>query len=185
MADTGDCIVEEWLRSLGLVIYTQSFLDNGYDDLEICKQIGEPDLDAIGVIRPEQRAILLQAVRILKEEGGTAVYFTLEDGKSQENFTDGDDDSVFADVGSFTSPPPSPVKQKRVGVVQRLSQAQRLETHEEGKCALLIYPKVQLKLLLRDKLLEDGINLAACPYTGPVSIALELHVYLISVLYFD
>ncbi|XP_064612613.1 SAM and SH3 domain-containing protein 1-like isoform X2 [Liolophura sinensis] len=167
MADTGDCIVEEWLRSLGLVIYTQSFLDNGYDDLEICKQIGEPDLDAIGVIRPEQRAILLQAVRILKEEGGTAVYFTLEDGKSHENFTDGDDDSVFADVGSFTSPPPSPVKQKRVGIVQRLSQAQRLETQEEGKCALLIYPKVQLKLLLRDKLLEDGINLAACPYTGP------------------
>ena len=71
-------IVENWLRSLGLVQYTQAFLDNGYDDLEVCKQIGPADLDAIGVRRPDHRGDVLHAVRRLLEHGGTAVYFTLD-----------------------------------------------------------------------------------------------------------
>ena len=37
--------VEDWLRSLGLIQYTQSFLDNGYDELDICKEMGEEDYD--------------------------------------------------------------------------------------------------------------------------------------------
>ena len=45
--------VDEWLRSLGLLNYVQAFIDNGYDDLDICKQIGDEDLDAIGVINSE------------------------------------------------------------------------------------------------------------------------------------
>ncbi|XP_076466239.1 uncharacterized protein LOC143297702 [Babylonia areolata] len=72
-------IVEDWLRSLNLVHYTQAFIDNGYDDLEVCKQIGEADLDAINVRKPSHREKLLQAVQVLREEGGTAVYFTLEE----------------------------------------------------------------------------------------------------------
>lgn len=32
-------IVVEWLKSLHLAQYAESFLDNGYDDLEICKQV--------------------------------------------------------------------------------------------------------------------------------------------------
>ena len=72
-------IVEDWLRSLNLVHYTQSFIDNGYDDLEVCKQIGEDDLDAIDVRKPSHREALLKAVQVLREEGGTAVYFTLEE----------------------------------------------------------------------------------------------------------
>lgn len=32
-------IVSEWLRSLHLAQYAESFVDNGYDDLEICKQV--------------------------------------------------------------------------------------------------------------------------------------------------
>ena len=72
-------IVENWLRTLDLVYYTQAFIDNGYDDLEVCKQIGEDDLNAIGVLETPHRDLILQAVKTLKEQGGTAVYFTLEE----------------------------------------------------------------------------------------------------------
>lgn len=79
MASERNNIVEDWLRSLNLVHYTQAFIDNGYDDLEVCKQIGEADLDAINVRKPSHREKLLHAVQVLREEGGTAVYFTLEE----------------------------------------------------------------------------------------------------------
>ena len=71
-------IVVDWLRSLNLLHYTQAFLDNGYDDLEVCKQIGSVDLDAIDVRNQLHREALLNAVKVLREEGGTNVYFTLE-----------------------------------------------------------------------------------------------------------
>jgi hypothetical protein len=71
-------IVECWLRSMGHVQYTQAFLDNGYDDLEVCKQIGNPDLDAIGVMKLQHRKDLLRGVKTLREKGGTHVYFILE-----------------------------------------------------------------------------------------------------------
>ncbi|XP_070190679.1 SAM and SH3 domain-containing protein 1-like isoform X2 [Littorina saxatilis] len=79
MAEERTNIVEDWLRSLNLVHYTQDFIDNGYDDLEVCKQIGEDDLDAIDVKKPSHRDKLMRAVQVLREEGGTAVYFTLEE----------------------------------------------------------------------------------------------------------
>lgn len=69
--------VEDWLRSLGLIHYTQPFLDNGYDELEICKEIGKEDLDAIGVTNFKDRTDILNAVARLKQSG-TAVYFVLE-----------------------------------------------------------------------------------------------------------
>ena len=78
-------IVEEWLRNLNLVRYTQSFLDNGYDDLEICKQIGHPDLDAIGVHRLHHRLMILEAVKTLREQGGAVVYFTLENPEDNQD----------------------------------------------------------------------------------------------------
>ncbi|XP_041062606.1 sterile alpha motif domain-containing protein 5-like [Carcharodon carcharias] len=76
----GTNIVLEWLKSLKLSQYTESFMDNGYDDLEVCKQIGEPDLDAIGVEVPRHRKLIKAAVARLceEEETGTVVYFTLE-----------------------------------------------------------------------------------------------------------
>lgn len=70
-------IVCEWLRALGLAQYAESFLDNGYDDLEICKQVGDPDLDAIGVINPQHRHKLLKSIRQLREKGAASVYFML------------------------------------------------------------------------------------------------------------
>ncbi|KFB35811.1 AGAP004106-PA-like protein [Anopheles sinensis] len=75
-------IVCEWLRALGLGQYAESFLDNGYDDLEICKQVGDPDLDAIGVQNPAHRSKLLKSVRLLREKGAASVYFQLNDPKS-------------------------------------------------------------------------------------------------------
>ena len=69
--------VEDWLRSLGLIHYTQAFLDNGYDELEICKEMGREDLDAIGVTNFKDRTDILNDVERLKQSG-TAVYFVLE-----------------------------------------------------------------------------------------------------------
>jgi len=82
-------VVETWLQTLGFHQYTQAFVDNGYDDLEVCRQIGDPDLDAIGVTAADDREGLLTAVRQLQESvtggtdaavtsGVTPVYFTLE-----------------------------------------------------------------------------------------------------------
>ena len=74
--------VEDWLRSLGLLTYTEAFIDNGYDDLDICKQIGDEDLDAIGVINAKDRRDILNSVKLLRDKGVNAVYFQLEDEQS-------------------------------------------------------------------------------------------------------
>jgi len=58
--------VESWLESLGLQRYTQAFVDNGYDDLDVCRQIGQLDLDAIGVTTQDDRVRLLAAVSELQ-----------------------------------------------------------------------------------------------------------------------
>ena len=38
-------VLEFWLSSLDMRGYHQSFLDNGYDDLEICKKVRDDDDD--------------------------------------------------------------------------------------------------------------------------------------------
>ncbi|XP_065354099.1 uncharacterized protein LOC135948654 [Calliphora vicina] len=81
-------IVCEWLRALGLAQYAESFLDNGYDDLEICKQVGDPDLDAIGVENPSHRHKLLKSIRQLREKGAASVYFMLNDPNSLAGSTE-------------------------------------------------------------------------------------------------
>lgn len=79
-------IVCEWLKALGLSQYAPSFLDNGYDDLEICKQVGDPDLDAIGVKQPAHRHRLLKSVRLLREKGAASVYIQINDPSSAIDF---------------------------------------------------------------------------------------------------
>ena len=146
-------IVEEWLRSLNLVHYTQAFIDNGYDDLEICKQIGEPDLDAIGVLKPSHRKEILNAVTTLKEEGGTAVYFTLEESALHQN---GYEDYVSREkIQIYTDQPPP--------------QSPVLDEYEEGRRALITYPRLQLKRMLKERLAKNNINLLEPPYTITVS----------------
>ena len=60
-------------------------MDNGYDDLETVKQIGPDDLDAIGVASLHDRAFILDAVRVLREQGAAWVYLLL--GKNCQHFT--------------------------------------------------------------------------------------------------
>jgi len=70
-------IVVEWLHFLQLGHYAPDFLDNGYDDLETVKRVGPEDLDAIGVVSVHHRAFLLDAVRVLREQGAAWVYLLL------------------------------------------------------------------------------------------------------------
>lgn len=96
----GSNIVCEWLKALGLSQYSSSFLDNGYDDLEICKQVGDPDLDAIGVQNPSHRHKLLKSIRLLREKGAASVYFQLKDPNATYDF-DGlerDDSPLLIDL---------------------------------------------------------------------------------------
>ena len=96
-------IVEDWLKSMHLSRYFQAFVDNGYDDLEVCKQIGHPDLDAIGVRQVSHRKAILSAVLTLREQGGTHVYFTLENPADQEYQGQGQSYVVSTESCSNTS----------------------------------------------------------------------------------
>lgn len=216
-------IVVEWLRSLHLGQYSESFIDNGYDDLEICKQVGDPDLDAIGVFNPIHRSRLLQSVRTLREEGAASVYFTLEEtvaaasvnssqpilftSHHQHHHLNEDEQCLCDNVsarssrGSSTGPPSSlgslqvqtqanvtntgqcvkdvlryggnsPVPSSSGGSGQELAAvagARYVDEYEEGKAELVKIPRVQLKVLLREKLQQDGIRLSFQPYSTTVS----------------
>ncbi|XP_069358192.1 uncharacterized protein SKIP isoform X4 [Maniola hyperantus] len=143
---TGNIVIE-WLRSLHLGQYSESFIDNGYDDLEICKQVGEPDLDAIGVLNPAHRQRLLHSVRILREEGAAAVYFTLEEAAAAR-------DSCRCEE--------EPRKEQATVSIEPAKYA---DEYEEGKAELVKIPRIQLKRLLRERLAQDGIRLSLQPYS--------------------
>ncbi|XP_061327487.1 SAM and SH3 domain-containing protein 1-like isoform X4 [Pezoporus flaviventris] len=150
-------IVYEWLKTLQLPQYAESFVDNGYDDLEVCKQIGDPDLDAIGVAVPHHRRRIHEAVRRLKEADETAagLYFTLE-----------------------PQPPPRPAApgtgrcprrvagqdEARRGADPRHRPGGRRRAGGGG--GLTAYPRLKLKIMIRDKLIRDGINLSKPPYSN-------------------
>ncbi|XP_071405461.1 SAM and SH3 domain-containing protein 1-like isoform X5 [Pithys albifrons albifrons] len=148
-------IVYEWLRTLQLPQYAESFVDNGYDDLEVCKQIGDPDLDAIGVAVPHHRRRIHEAVRRLKEADETAagLYFTLEP----------------------QPPPPPPAAgrcSRRVGGPEEPRRGALPRTRPGGRRGaaggggLTAYPRLKLKIMIRDKLIRDGINLSKPPYSN-------------------
>ncbi|XP_077031654.1 SAM and SH3 domain-containing protein 1 isoform X7 [Agelaius phoeniceus] len=147
-------IVYEWLKTLQLPQYAESFVDNGYDDLEVCKQIGDPDLDAIGVAVPHHRRRIHEAVRRLKEadERAAGLYFTLEP----------------------PPPPPAPAgrcprraggpEEPRRGAAPRARPGGRRGAAGGG--GLVAYPRLKLKIMIRDKLIRDGINLSKPPYSN-------------------
>uniref|UniRef100_A0A673LBJ4 Sterile alpha motif domain-containing protein 5 n=1 Tax=Sinocyclocheilus rhinocerous TaxID=307959 RepID=A0A673LBJ4_9TELE len=156
MMNNGPTIVYEWLKTLQLCQYVESFVDNGYDDLEVCKQIGDPDLDAIGVFTPHHREKVLRAVERLRDEDkkmAPGLYFTLEP------------------LPHGTCPQISYCKQKctkswvnstwdrpRIGLSNDIKA---LEKDKEP----VVYPKLKLKIMIRDKLVKDGIDLSKMPYS--------------------
>lgn len=152
-------IVYEWLKALQLPQYAESFVDNGYDDLEVCKQIGDPDLDAIGVLAPAHRRRILEAVRRLREQDAAAagLYFTLE-----------------------PQPPPAPPGPPAAafstgrrgepygGPAQGTRGDPRSQTTAPLGRELVSYPKLKLKIMIRDKLVRDSIHLSKPPYSRKV-----------------
>ncbi|XP_049917998.1 SAM and SH3 domain-containing protein 1 isoform X2 [Epinephelus moara] len=156
----GPNLVLEWLSKLHLSQYVESFIDNGYDDLEVCKQIGEPDLDAIGVHIQYHRHRLLTAVHRLKDEDEQKTpgyYFTLEpldpstcNHSAHSNRGD--------DLRSMRS------KAQTIGI-HKASCPGNHDPRFTDCNDFVTYPKLKLKVLLRDKLAKDGINLGEAPYT--------------------
>ncbi|MCI4395828.1 hypothetical protein PGIGA_G00196500 [Pangasianodon gigas] len=145
MMSTGPSIVYEWLKTLQLCQYAEAFVDNGYDDLEVCKQIGDPDLDAIGVFIPHHRQRIHDAVTRLKNEdkqAASGLYFTLEplipSLRGSRSWTD-------------------QIEMTCTGSHRNLTLRNR---------ELVVYPKLKLKIMIRDKLIRDGINLARPPYSN-------------------
>lgn len=184
-------IVAEWLRSLHLGQYAESFIDNGYDDLEICKQVGDPDLDAIGVFNPVHRSRLLQSVKTLREEGAASVYFTLEESAAvhEECLCDNvsarssrtssgrcSDKEAVASTARHLPGTTSPGASSSAESAQELTKY--LDEYEEGKAELVKIPRIQLKLLLRDKLTQDGIRLSCQPYSTSVRTIILYHCLL-------
>ncbi|XP_052239560.1 uncharacterized protein LOC127850513 isoform X2 [Dreissena polymorpha] len=159
-------IVENWLKSIELEKYTEHFIDNGYDDLEICKQIGAEDLDAINVDDADKDKIL-NAVRELKEKGGCGVYLTLENEQTS-NARDTRAhvpirptlDNLLSDV-----PPPTPDDGVTNGSQYTVNGGQSLGVYDVQH-NIVIYPKYHLTLILRDKVFEDHVDLASPPYTA-------------------
>lgn len=66
--------ISSWLHFLQMDQYLSEFIDNGYDDLETAKKIGIEDLEAIGVEDPHHKMFILDAVRVLREQGAAWVY---------------------------------------------------------------------------------------------------------------
>ncbi|KAM9019081.1 SAM and SH3 domain-containing protein 1-like isoform 5-T5 [Ara ararauna] len=150
-------IVYEWLKTLQLPQYAESFVDNGYDDLEVCKQIGDPDLDAIGVAVPHHRRRIHEAVRRLKEADETAagLYFTLEPQPSPRPAPPGTGRCPRRVAGQ---------DETRRGADPRHRNGGRRRAGGGG--GLTAYPRLKLKIMIRDKLIRDGINLSKPPYSN-------------------
>ncbi|XP_026173901.1 SAM and SH3 domain-containing protein 1a isoform X2 [Mastacembelus armatus] len=166
MTSNGPVIVYEWLKTLQLAHYVESFVDNGYDDLEVCKQIGDPDLDAIGVYIPHHRQRIHDAVRRLKEESketASGLYFTLEPMPPvAEIYTSHMVDHYESKLrGSKSWTEPSGDRVGRNGGYMGAQRNLTLGNRRE----MVIYPKLKLKIMIRDKLIRDGINLAKPPYS--------------------
>ncbi|XP_064114715.1 uncharacterized protein LOC135220969 isoform X5 [Macrobrachium nipponense] len=182
-----ETIVTEWLKSLHMEQYSESFIDNGYDDLEICKQIGAPDLDAIGVVNPGHRNALLGAVMMLREEGAASVYFTVEEAQlaSREHALThnpprggprGGRSSRSSrgsrGSGSTASTPgegplhsiPMPL----ASAASNTTPSRYLDAYEAGRAELVRLPHTQLSGLLKERLVQDAVDLATHPYTTQI-----------------
>jgi len=99
-------------------------------------------------------------VRTLREEGAASVYFTLEESAAIQ------EECKYTAAKECASSP----GHSSGSSTQELQQV-HYDEYEEGKAELVRIPKLQLKLLLKDKLLQDGIRLSSQPYTTQVRTA--------------
>lgn len=172
-----ETIVEEWLKSLQMEQYADSFIDNGYDDLEICKQIGAPDLDAIGVVNPGHRTALLNAVLLLREEGAASVYFTVEEAQlaardhsalRNSSGSRGRSSRSSRGSGSTASTPGDAPPSVALPLNASTTPARYMDAYEAGRAELVRLPHTQLSGLLKERLTQDAVDLATHPYTTQV-----------------
>lgn len=168
----GSSIISEWLRSLGLQQYSSAFYDNGYDELELCKLIKDEDLDAIGVSNSLHRKIILDSVSVLKCEGATSVYFTLEEVNRAR---------AAANARQSTTTPTGPTRELIYDVSPRSSSQgsafQRPtpmanQNHRNGAYAQTSFPNspgitlpVSISDLVRRKLDMERVVITSPPYT--------------------
>ena len=96
--------VRDWLRYLKLGDYSDSFIDNGYDDLETVKLIQREDLEAIGVMRKDQQEYIQASVKVLKERGAAWVYLLdFEPDDASEDRIESDNDYCASDKYAYGS----------------------------------------------------------------------------------
>ena len=88
-------VIKNWLKFLDVDEYSDSFIDNGYDDLETVKLIERKDLEAIGVVKKDHQDYLLASVQILRENGAAWVYLLYDDTleKSSEDCYSGSENT--------------------------------------------------------------------------------------------
>ena len=97
-------IVSVWLKFLNIEEYTEQFIDNGYDDLETVKLMGEEDLKAIGIDNHKDEEMILLSVKILREQGAAWVYLLLGDQEEGAGTSSSGKMSISEDEGfSFSS----------------------------------------------------------------------------------
>lgn len=93
--------VQQWLRALQLDRHFEAFVDNGYDELDVCQHIGLADLAAIGVTDDTETNILLEAaqglrahIQLQQQQASAAtlapIYFTLEETAQQGETEEGE-----------------------------------------------------------------------------------------------
>lgn len=63
----GQSSVEEMLLRIGLREYTSVFILNGYEDLELFRDLEPADLDYLGILNVDHRGKILTAVQLLHD----------------------------------------------------------------------------------------------------------------------
>lgn len=61
------CSVEDLLVRIGLKEYTSVFVLNGYEDLELFRELEPADLDYLGILNVDHRGKILTAVQLLHD----------------------------------------------------------------------------------------------------------------------
>lgn len=171
--------VDEWLETLGLESYLKDFIDNGYDNRELCANLKPEELDVIGVKDKKHLALLLDQAKLLllsngsdQNRGVTPQNYS-EPWQGNTNYTEpfnpaGDKkvnrNSPFRGAdhpskkGHTTSTLPASITKHHKSVQPELLP------HFVGATGELT--KLQIKLKVKDELQKDKITLSEQPYVS-------------------